>query len=335
MGLKDRLLEKSGDLGNAVATSTEPPRERGGPKTGPGQMLAYRSELATHVSRVEELEAALVKFAGALPTRQLDPRRVHPSRWANRHAASFQDKEYQELCESLRATGGNKVAVLVRPLPGRDDEFELVFGNRRHHGCLANQLPLLAVIDESITDHDLFLLMEHENRNRKNPSAWEQGRSYKMALDDGLWPSQNAMAESIHVSQSHVSRCVAAYMLPEAVVGAFASPNDIQFHWIKDLTQVAQLDKAILGARIRMVNGLEDRTPKRVYQTLTAGEPDEAITTGTPDAVSNAVTVSVSGKDIKVVCKKTTLTAQAQQALAELVDDFITAQLRAAEEEKD
>lgn len=333
MSIKSRLEMKAGNLGAQGENPGDVAADRTIPRTAPGQMLAFRQEMLQQTQRLAELEAELEKYNGALVGRLLDPKRVRPSRWANRHQDSFEDAEFKALEQAMLATGGNVSPTKVRPLPpGTEDyDYELVFGNRRHRVCLMNDLPLLAIV-EDLTDRELFVQMEHENRERKNPSAWEQGRTYQMALDHGLWPSQNAMAAEIGVSQAHVSRCVAAYALPEVVVQAFDSPNHIQFPWVKDLGALANLDQRVLNERVRAANALKERTPKKIFSILTAGAPAEAIGPTAPAIVSNAVSVMVTGKDIKVVCKKTILSTEQQQKLAELVDDFITAQIRPSED---
>ncbi|CAN7783550.1 ParB/RepB/Spo0J family partition protein [Cupriavidus necator] len=327
MSIKDRLLAKSGDIGVARPASEEPQsRERdSAPKTGPGQMLAFRQQMLEHTKQVESLKSELEKFDGAQPVRKLDPKLVHRSRWANRHEDSYSDGAFQELREAIKSTQGNVVPIKVRPR--EDGEYELVFGNRRHHACLVDNLPVLAQIDEQLTDRDLFMQMEHENRERKNPSAWEQGRSYQMALDVGLWPSQNAMASDVGVSQAHVSRSIAAFALPSSLVEAFDSPNDIQFPWVKDLTGLSKLDPRVLAERLRQAKEVTERTPKKVFAALMDDGPREAEAPKAARKNTGLVSVSVSGKDTKVVCKKTVLTEEQQQKLAELVDDFIQSQL--------
>uniref|UniRef100_UPI003F490CB1 ParB/RepB/Spo0J family partition protein n=1 Tax=Cupriavidus taiwanensis TaxID=164546 RepID=UPI003F490CB1 len=327
MSIKDRLLAKSGNIGVAQPASEEPKsRERDStPKTGPGQMLAFRQQMLDHNKQVESLKSELERFDGAQPVRKLDAKLVHRSRWANRHDDSYTDPEFRDLEERIKATGGNVVPIKVRPR--EDGEFELVFGSRRHHACLINNFPVLAQIDEELSERDVFLQMEHENRERKNPSAWEQGRSYQMALDAGLWPSQNAMASDIGVSQAHVSRSIAAFALPATLVEAFDSPNDIQFPWVKDLTGLSKLDPKVLAERLRQAKDVAERTPKKVFAALMEDGPREAEASKAARKTTGLVSVSVSGKDTKVVCKKTVLTEEQQQKLAELVDEFIQAEL--------
>ncbi|EFK95109.1 parB-like partition protein, partial [sediment metagenome] len=102
-------------------------------------------------------------------------------------------------------------------------------------------LPVQAMVVD-MSDQQLFEAMERENRARKNLSAWEQGTMYRRALDEGLYPSQRRLAESLGVDVSLVSKSLSLARLPEAVVGAFASPLEIQFRWAQPLAEALQKD---------------------------------------------------------------------------------------------
>ena len=69
------------------------PRQAGR-KTGPGEMLAFRGQMLAAEGEVTRLRDALQQFDGSLPTKKLDPRLVLPSRWANRHEASFATADF-------------------------------------------------------------------------------------------------------------------------------------------------------------------------------------------------------------------------------------------------
>lgn len=321
MGLKDRLMAKSGDIGVTRNLDDRQGRERPAtPKTGPGQMAAFRVEMLEHRKEVDSLKSELEKWDGALPVRKLDPKSIHPSRWANRHEDSYEDAEFLELEEAMRLTQGNVQPIKVRTRA--DGEYERVFGSRRHRACLKNGWPVLAMIDDDLSDRDVFLQMEHENRERRNPSAWEQGRSYQLALDAGLWPSQNAMATDIGISQGHVSRSISAFALPDAIVSAFKSPNDIQFPWIKDLADLSKLDSKVLAERVGRAAELTNASPKQIFAALT-GEVTQTEAGKAAGGSTERVSVTVSGKTTKVVCKTNSLSPVQQQELADLVDRFI------------
>jgi ParB family chromosome partitioning protein len=243
-------------------------------------MAIFMASQSAAVKEAEELRLKLKAYDGALPVRALDPRSVRASRWANRHEHSFSDAAFAELKDDIASAGSNVQPVCVRRLAGGGPgvlngstvdarpEYELVFGHRRHRACLELGLPVQAVVAE-LSDHQLFEAMERENRSRKNLSAWEQGAMYRRALDEGLYPSQRKLAESLGVDVSLVSKSLSLARLPEAVVGAFASPLDIQFRWAQPLAEALQKDPEGVLARAARLKASTDALPAaKVLMTL-------------------------------------------------------------------
>ena len=256
-------------MGDASAT---PRNERvdineGKAKTAPGSMAHFMASQSVAIKEADELRDKLRAFDGAQPVRKLDPHLVRHSRWANRHADSLADAAFAALKSEIASAGGNVQPVKVRPIvvanagagagPGKAPaagsdamaaaatdpvpRYELVFGHRRHRACLELGLPVNAMV-EAVSDQELFETMDRENRGRKNLSAWEQGNTYRRALDEGLYPSQRKLSESLGVDVSLVSKSLSLARLPAAVLAAFASPTEIQFRWAQPLAEALQKD---------------------------------------------------------------------------------------------
>ncbi|RCW66274.1 ParB/RepB/Spo0J family partition protein [Pseudorhodoferax soli] len=224
-------------------------------KTAPGTMAVFMATQSAAVREADDLRQKLKDFEGALVVRALDPRRIKPSRYANRHEDAFADKEFIELRNEISAAGTNVQPICVRPVSpdsGAGFDFEIVFGHRRHRACLDLGLLVQALIVE-LTDVKLFEAMERENRGRKNLSAWEQGMMYRQALDLGLYPSQRKMSEALGVDLALISKGVALARLPEAVVAAFGSPLNVQFRWAQPLSEALQRDPDGLVARAKEI----------------------------------------------------------------------------------
>lgn len=263
-------------------------------KTAPGSMAIFMASQSAAVKEAEELRQKLKSFDGALPVRSLDPQSVRASRWANRHEHSFSDAAFAELKEDIASAGVNVQPVCVRRASGNAPgvlngstpdglaEYELVFGHRRHRACLELGLPVQAVVVE-FSDQQLFEAMERENRARKNLSAWEQGTMYRRALDEGLYPSQRKLAESLGVDVSIVSKSLSLARLPEAVVGAFASPLDIQFRWAQPLAEVLQKDpEGVLRRAARLKSAVSTRPAAEVLAVLLGHEGAGVLNRSTP-----------------------------------------------------
>jgi ParB family chromosome partitioning protein len=300
-----KIFEKAGQVGAVAmppATSAEhsattlPPK----PKTAPGVMFGFLTAQSRAIDEAAGLRDQVRALEESAPLRKLDPALIQPSKWANRHEASFATPEFQALKDEILAAGGNVQPIKVRPLPvlngstpGSGQEYELIYGHRRHRACAELGLPVLTTIEE-ISDRSLFEQMERENRGRENLSAWEQGMMYRRALDSGLYPSMRALGEAIGTDVSLISKSVALARLPEVVVQAFASPLDIQFRWAQPLTEAVQKDpeKALARAR-EIAASRHPLSPTAVLAKLT-GAPDPAP----PGTRSARIAISSAGKQV-------------------------------------
>lgn len=246
MSIKDRLSKKTADLVAPVATTAATvakpapavPVEPRGPRTGPGQMLAFRSHMQQSDEQLQTLQAKLDQFIGSKPVRLLDPATIGPSKWANRHASSFSTEAFETLKADIAQAGVNVQPIQVRPRKSGEG-FELVFGHRRHQACLQLGIQVAAVIDE-LGDRELFVAMDRENRAREDLSPFEQGEMYRRALDEGLYPSLRQLAAAVGVDPGNASKAIVIARLPKIVLEAFRSPNDIQFRWGQEIQQALQ-----------------------------------------------------------------------------------------------
>jgi ParB family transcriptional regulator, chromosome partitioning protein len=238
------------------------------PKTAPGALMAFANDARSSLLRENEsLRAELSQWEGVKPTRWLDPTLIARSRYANRHELNFSGEAYAQLKDEIRHAGGNVQPIKVRPLPGATDtdtpRYEVVFGHRRLQACRELGLPVLAMVD-ALDDQALFIEMDRENRTRKDLSAWEQGRMYQRALDEGLFSSNRKLAEAVGVDVGNLGRALMLARLPQEVVEAFASPLDLQFRWAKALNDAAGADTAGLVARARELAARKGQLPAKV-----------------------------------------------------------------------
>ncbi|WP_084217415.1 ParB/RepB/Spo0J family partition protein [Xenophilus azovorans] len=226
------------------------------PRTGPGQMLAFRGQMQAVEGELAGLRDRLQRFDGAMPSRRLDPRLVQPSRWANRHEASFQTAAFAGLKNDIEKAGGNVQPILVRELAGEQGRYELVFGHRRHRACLELGIPVLACIWEgSLNDPELFAAMDRENRERADLSPYEQGVMYQRALDEQLFPTQRKLAEHLGVSHTWIRKTLQVAQLPQAIVECFRSPLDIGHRHAEQLHAALEKDARSVLKRAEKLRG--------------------------------------------------------------------------------
>lgn len=253
------------------------------PFTGVGSVMAaitreaeISQQLVGVQSRLDEANAKLAEVDGSLLVRAFDPRAIRRSQWANRAEAEFATAEFTALKEEIAQAGGNVQPIQVRPILGAGGVFdgqtpthEIVYGHRRHRACLELGLPVQAIVQVGMDDRQLFEAMDRENRGRKNLSAWEQGRMYEAALEQGLYPSIRRLSENLGVNLSDVSRALQLAKLPQEVVAAFFSPLDLQVRWAKPLSDALQKDPEGVLARARAIAGKAgQRAPIDVFNQL-------------------------------------------------------------------
>lgn len=254
MSIKSRLAAKTSDLVARAndAKPAEPTKvaDEYKPKTGPGQMLAFNKLISEANDKVAKLESQLADFKTADIARNLDPRMIRASHWANRNEASFLSKDFEALKAEIESAGGNVQPIKVRPVAGKPGEYEIVFGHRRHRACLELGIDVLALVEE-LSDVDLFAQMDRENRQRADLRPYEQGVMYARALDEGLFPSLRKMAEALGVDASNASKAISLARLPQVVLAAFESPLVLQQAWASALTDALQKNPDVVLVRAK------------------------------------------------------------------------------------
>lgn len=148
----------------------------------------------------------------------------------------------RSLIESIAAEGGNRIPVLVRLNPGVSEQpYQLLVGSRRrfaidwlnHNG--RPELRLNALLVE-LSDEEAFRLADIENRERADICELDRARSYQQAVDRFYGGVQSRMAQALGLSNSQLSRLLALAQLPEEVIQAFATKEDLKVRYSELLT---------------------------------------------------------------------------------------------------
>lgn len=130
---------------------------------------------------------------------------------------------------------GQRAPVLGRSRRADKDQlYELVFGARRLFVARHLNVPLLVEVRE-MSDREAAIALDIENRQRRDVSPYERGRSYASWLRAGLFASQDELAQVLNISASQVSRLLRMAQLPTVLVSAFANPTEICESWGRHL----------------------------------------------------------------------------------------------------
>lgn len=203
----------------------------------------------------------------------LDPHQLRPGSVPNRHAANFDDKEFEKLRKSIQFSGGNVQPILVRPVPLDDSgaAYEIIFGERRNRACLMAGVKVRAIVEEAEDATHNFLKTFRENQGRVNLSPWELGCQIRFGLDQAYFSSQRRAAEEVGRDISDISKALQLASLPAEVIKAFASPLDLQFRHAKLLSDaVSAAREAVLAEAHRIYETGESTQPGKVLAMLLA-----------------------------------------------------------------
>lgn len=131
----------------------------------------------------------------------------------------FDEAELSELAGSLRDLGQQQ-PIRVR-WDSAKDKYVIIAGERRWRAAQQAGLKTLsAIIDDKTLTADRVLEMQVvENALRADLTPLEAGAAYRLLMQ--TWQcTQQQLAQRLHVSQSKVSRALAALDLPEPVQAA-------------------------------------------------------------------------------------------------------------------
>lgn len=321
MSIKDRLNKKSEGLivpikGEGTSANTL--------RTSPGQMLMVNSLMKESNEKVALLEERVKQFEGALPARLLDPQKIRVSKWANRSASNFDSAEFSKLKSEILDANGNVQPIKVRPIAGDNENFEIVFGHRRHQACLELGVPVLALI-EDVSDAELFKEMDRENRTRLDLSPWEQGMMYRRALDEKLFGSQEQLSKELGVDAGNLSKALKLASLDHGIVEAFSSPLDLQYRWAKPLAEALKVDTQGVLERAKTLKDSSQQglSAKDVFNVLIGSQKSEKkIHTVMVDGEAKA-TISKDAGMVSVLFAKGSINDQKIIELQGLLEEWL------------
>ncbi|MFZ5781998.1 MAG: ParB/RepB/Spo0J family partition protein [Pseudomonadota bacterium] len=141
-----------------------------------------------------------------LPIGQLKPGRMQPR-------TTFD--EMTPLVESVREFGLLQ-PILVRPIPGREDSFEIVAGERRWRAAQKAQLHEVPVVVRNMGDQDALQLGLIENLQRADLTAIDEALGYRRLAEE-FSQTQEDIARTVGRSRPHVANTLRLLELPAAV----------------------------------------------------------------------------------------------------------------------
>lgn len=127
----------------------------------------------------------------------------------------FDPKYINELSESIKVHGLIQ-PILVRPIPGSPDMFQIVAGERRWRASQKAQLHEVPVIIRDLDDAQVLQIALIENLQRQDLNAIEEARGYQRLMDEFAFAPDD-VGQAVGRSRSHVSNMIRILGLPESV----------------------------------------------------------------------------------------------------------------------
>ncbi|CAA7614045.1 Chromosome-partitioning protein ParB [Candidatus Terasakiella magnetica] len=152
--------------------------------------------------------AAAIKGLRILAVGQLQPGKFQPRR-------SFDEERIADLVDSVREKGILQ-PLLVRPLPGQTERFEIIAGERRWRAAQGAKLHEVPVIVRDLSDREALEVALVENLQRQDLSPLEEADGYRRLMDD-FSHTQEELAKAVGKSRSHVANMIRLLALPDPV----------------------------------------------------------------------------------------------------------------------
>ncbi len=182
------------------------PKQRG---LGRGLDALFEDEEATFASTGKENG---VKATGAsrktLGIGQLVPNPDQPRQY-------FDPKAINELADSIRQHGLLQ-PILVRPVTGSSEMYEIVAGERRWRASQKAQLHEVPVVIREFDDAQVLQIALIENLQRQDLNAIEEAKGYQKLMDVFAF-SPDHIGEAVGRSRSHVANMIRLLTLPDDV----------------------------------------------------------------------------------------------------------------------
>jgi ParB family chromosome partitioning protein len=214
---------------------------------------------------------------------------------------AFSDVELGELADSIRQHGVIQ-PIVVRPVRGAQDRYEIIAGERRWRAAQAAGLHDVPIVPVDVTDNVALEIAIIENVQREDLNAMEEAQGYH-ALANEFKRTQDDIAKTVGKSRSHVANMMRLTKLPDDVQALIASGELSAGHAraLIGLPDPSSAAKRIVaeGLNVRQAEALaheagvpERKPPTKARADKAQKDPDTlALEKRVSDALGLAVTV--------------------------------------------
>jgi len=127
----------------------------------------------------------------------------------------FTESDINELADSIREVGILQ-PILVRPAPGSTGDYQIVAGERRWRAAQMAGLKTVPILVRELDDLAVLEIGIIENVQRADLNPVEEAMGYR-ALIERFGRTQEAVAQTVGKSRSHVANALRLLSLPDEV----------------------------------------------------------------------------------------------------------------------
>ncbi len=127
----------------------------------------------------------------------------------------FDDEALAELASSIQERGILE-PLLVRPLPGEKNRYEIVAGERRWRASQIAGIHDVPVLIRELSDREAMEFGIIENVQREDLNAIEEGEAYQRLLEE-FGHTQEKLAQIVGKSRPHITNMLRLLTLPQEV----------------------------------------------------------------------------------------------------------------------
>ena len=247
---------------------------------------------------------------------------------------SFREDDLVELSNSIREKGILQ-PILVRPAPGIAGEYQIVAGERRWRAAQRAGLRTIPIMVRELDDLAVLEIGIIENVQRADLNVLEEALSYRVLMEK-FGRTQEAVAQTVGKSRSHVANTLRMLALPEAVQAQLASGELTAGH----ARAIAAAPDPVALAREVIDRGLSVRDAEALARRAPDGSPSvsgRATNSSRPARVKDTDTQalesdlsSVLGLDVEIDHRGGAGALMIRYATLEQLDDLCNRLTRGA-----
>jgi len=235
----------------------------------------------------------------------------------------FIEGDINELADSIREVGILQ-PILVRPAPGSAGDYQIVAGERRWRAAQMAGLKTVPILVRDLDDLAVLEIGIIENVQRADLNPVEEALGYR-ALIERFGRTQEAVAQTVGKSRSHVANALRLLSLPDEVQSLLFSGALSAGH---ARAIVSASDPAGLARQI-VDGGLSVRATEALVRKAAAGSPSRPPQSGRAgtfkDADTRALESDLSdilGLDVEILDREGAGEIRISYATLEQLDDL-------------